>query len=150
MSLTITRCTVVRVLSIVSVCFLLIIPYLGSGQVSTGILKGVIIDGSTLRSLYEVSIGTGNPGDTSILSGADGSYVLPLKKGDHSLVFSKEGFRSKKISEIPIIAGHVTYFRVILLPGDGEAAPKTVNFFDEIKDKTTDQYLYARQVNDVI
>lgn len=101
-------------------------------QDSSGILRGSITDGSTYKSLFNVTIK-----NSAVLvlgtSASNGSYTLQLKPGTYSMVFSLPGFASKTISEITIKHNSVTTLPVILFPESVSNFNKNLFLNDSLK-----------------
>lgn len=65
-------------------------------QNSGGLLKGKIYDAATYRTLANAVVTSETTGTKkTIATGADGSYLLQLSKGEHTISFSNPGFQKK-------------------------------------------------------
>ncbi len=84
-------------------------------QKGNGILKGRIADGSTYKSLYNVSVYV-DSAQNSATSYSNGEYVLSLPKGKYTIVFQLSGFQAKHIENVTIDSKEVTHLDIILFP----------------------------------
>jgi outer membrane receptor protein involved in Fe transport len=147
------RHTAIMLLNLLSLC--------GYSQSQKGILKGRVIDGSTHRALYNVSVSSDTSGKNISSSAIDGLYLLNLPKGSHTVSYQLEGFQNKTISQINIRANQITYADIILYPLTQNIAgtkfckdsvPATDSVFNTTFKKETEsiRYNFSNLNNDII
>lgn len=100
------------------ILFLLIFSFIASGQgfaqTSKGVLRGKVLDGSTNRPLFDVTIAVDT--DTAIATSADGNYIYLLPAGTHTVAFKLEGFQTSRVASVMISAAKTTYLDILLFP----------------------------------
>jgi len=95
--------------------YIFLIAFNCNAQSATGILKGRLVDGSTLKGLYGATIKQEGAA-TGTNNFADGFYSISLKNGSHTLAYGCKGFQTQYIANINVPAGQVVYFDVALFP----------------------------------
>ena len=124
-----------------------------AAQDSTGIIHGMVSDGSTGKPLFHVAI---NVNETSISdsSVSSGTFNIQLKAGTYSLLLSLPGFQSKTVTNVPVKINSGTLLPVILFPvktaavskklitSDSVSSPDSVVLTDFQTEKNSSRYHY--------
>ena len=107
-----------RVYSYTSIIVLLLLST--SLTIAQGVIKGKVIDegsGETLIGAYVVLEGTTDGTATDL----DGGYSLSLQQGTYNLVYSYTGYPEKRVEDIVVENGQVTFQDVVLSDSEGVA-----------------------------
>lgn len=131
----------------------------GNAQSLTGILKGRVVDALTNKTLVSVVVSVGDTGGTKAISYPDGNYLLRLPAGKYALSYQLEGFQSKYISGVDVVAGAVTSLDVVLSPMTEQQSSKftrslakdsviRVSFADELKSNGPSAARYLGGISD--
>ena len=80
-----------------------------------GRIKGSVVDGSSNKTLYSVNISIDDAlaSDSTL---ANGEFLIQTTPGKHIITFEREGFQSKKISEVKVGEYETAYLTVVLYP----------------------------------
>jgi outer membrane receptor protein involved in Fe transport len=95
--------------------FGMVISNTSYAQKINGTIHGTIRDGSTNNCLAGVSISR-DSAKSSTVSMADGTYMLPLIDGTHTLYFTCPGYQRKIIKGVVINIAEVSHLDIILFP----------------------------------
>lgn len=120
-------------------------------QSSTGVIKGTIIDGSTNRPLYGVTV-TKDTAAKGMTSFADGNYIFNADRGTYTLYFKLKGFQTKAITGIDVQRDQTIHLDVLLFPGDtsSNSSILRVPFDKENNSASYNRYYHSGSNADVI
>ena len=109
------RSTSITFFKFFALIFLLLIYNKSHAQSQNGVVKGHVIDGSSKLALYGVNISIDDAA-VSDSTQADGSFIVKNPAGTHSITFERDGFQSKKISDVNFNNQEISSLSVVLFP----------------------------------
>lgn len=117
--------------------------YAALSQSHHGVVTGTVLDSGTGLPLYGVKITTRN--DTSFISTTvDGKYLLPLKKGNHTITFTLNEYEEKIISQVNVESGSAVILNIVLQQTGQSESQRPSELSKEILSAVYNPLLFTR------